>query len=847
MKKIIKNNEVPLKAYLRGDSHSQKFVLLGENNSPKDLVTSDMFWGNSINGIYDKGLYLDYHKMIGRQITVSNGISEEAISHTKKNKDCDDWIDSNLLNFYEDKIIVIQGYAGSGKTTLMNHVINKISDKCFQYIDIGKDWTYTQEPYLFFNETLHTFDCCIQDVIKSNSQIRNKIWNKFMELLSLDTITDFNIELKNIKIALNRIKKNNKRWEQTKEDILDFLYENYSQKTDVKTPLTSKGQTEVIVSLIIILISAKKIIQNENKIFTIIFDDLDVITNPSIPSENVVILWGVIHKYLDFKENLEKVIIDKLPMIHIIINVRKVLYSHITSHLPRLEMNIHYNNNCINVCDISNLYLSQKILLHRIDYWCKQKNIDPKTKNNLSQIGKISNIHTDDSSIFFDNTNSENNTNNRINLDALFNHNYRAFANAMSELFEDETYYQYMYDDLSNESTIQNWQKVSTIIFCLSLLYRKKQIWNAMGFGCSSFETIDFPTTLNRLLLNCLFYSRYGQYLNDIANSHKNLPINDYLTLNDLVYKFSKSKFIKSSVRKNEKQNIEKYNNANNNTLDMVIERLADMCARNPASIDSKGYDSDDDELWRRPLFFIGGVLLNHTAITKNELYEHFKERLNENEGNQIKFLITDEGMVLIHDIIANFEFYSARYCKDSLYKPLHHIQTKKEVTALIKPVYNAIKKCISRHRIYMDDYMANYHININDYLSESFHPRTNPRFKNNENDDCIEFDSFRPQLHIVRVIYSHIAYFNDVKKLIFESSLQDRDEICVEITQWIKKYLLLYRWNYYELFDNTICFRDNNVFKDLIVLTKKQQKHYKTDMKNIDISLRKSNIYQND
>ena len=828
----VKENEIPLKAYLRADSHSQHFIVTYASGENKELVTSDMFWGN----YGGEGLYLDYHKINNRQIKVSYGISEDNIVQTLNNDECDEWIDNNLLNIIEDKLIVIQGYAGSGKTTLMNHIINKIQSNDLCYIDIGRDWSYTQEPHMFFNEMLNAFDNYFERISKDNKK-RNNIWKIFIELISNNASSILDLELKNIASAFKKIKEMNTRWSNLKDNIYEYLYDKYNQMS-INSNSISKGQTQVIVKLIILLISAEKITNNSENKFTIIFDNLDVVTDPTIPSENVLLLWEVIHKYIKYKDECKKNSLNMLPEISIIINVRKVLYSHITSHLPELEMNIDYDNDCVNVCDISNLYLSQEILMHRINYWVSLKGLNFEIKNKLQRLGQIEKIHTKDSFVFGKSDN-EDLINNKINLDALFNHNYRAFVNVLSELFEKNEYSKYVYNDLNEESKMQNWQKISTLIFCISLLYRKKQIWNTMGFGCNNFDTVDYPTTLNRLLLNCLYYSRYGQFLNDFASDQVDLPTNDFMTLKELVGKFQKNIFIKSKISCNEKQNKVNYENAENKTLNLVIERLADMCARNPSLTNSKskGYDADDDELWRRPLFFIGGVKLNHTAISKKELYEYFINKLLNNDGDEIKFLITDEGMVLIHDIVANFEFYSARYCKESLCKPLHHVKTKKELNLLIEPVYVAIRRCIRRHKIFMNDYIRNYNINISKYLKESFHPRTNPRFSNN--DDAMEFDSFRPQLHIVRVIYSHISYFNYVKNLIAESSLEEKNDICQEITNWILKYLNLYRFNYYNLFQNTSYYRDNNVYHDLIRLTSKQLNHYKTDMKNINIDIR--------
>lgn len=269
----------------------------------------------------------------------------------------------------------------------------------------------------------------------------------------------------------------------------------------------------------------------------------------------------------------------------------------------------------------------------------------------------------------------------------------------------------------------------------------------------------------------------------------------------------------------------------------MIVERLADMCARNPGSRYTRayGYNSEDDELWRRPLYFVGGVKLSHTAASDEELKTYFENCLTKNNANKLLFSITDEGFILIHDIVASFEFYSARYCKNTLEKPLHQAMSVAEINVLIQSVYNAIDLCCERHSLFMNQYMAQYKLSVNDYLKQTFHPRTKPRF--NEHDKMLR-SSFRPQLHIVRVIYLHIAYFNAIKELISFSLLPEKNELCECLSGWIKQYLDLYERNFYELLDSIICKSDNNVFRDLKRLLEEQMKHYgiNGDYKNINI-----------
>ena len=44
----------------------------------------------------------------------------------------------------------------------MNNLSRRNTTSRSFYIDIGRDWTYQQEPYMFFNEVLGAFDLYIR-------------------------------------------------------------------------------------------------------------------------------------------------------------------------------------------------------------------------------------------------------------------------------------------------------------------------------------------------------------------------------------------------------------------------------------------------------------------------------------------------------------------------------------------------------------------------------------------------------------------------------------------------------------------------------------------------------------
>lgn len=848
----VNGEQFPIKAYLKADSFSQQFVRRNEKGQDKELVTHEMFWGEELN----KGLYLDYTFIKNRKIEITEGISHRHGLQTFYEEESDNWLQKNIFNLYESKVFVIRGYAGCGKTTFMNKLLlHRKIDKDAFYIDIGKDWAYPLECSMFFNETLNAFDRYIEKVIK-NESTREEVWEKFIEMGSDLDIQRFDLQVPNIISELQE-RKEKLNWNKLRVNLRGYLYDEFGNTSAKSIDINTKGneriwhnwgQTQTIISLLVLMICANFLVENKRNIasksFLIIFDNVDVITDPVLSAENVVILWGVIHRFIDYKFLYRRKNQQELPDFGIFIAVRKVLYSHITSQLPDLEMQTSYNPYYINVCDISDLYLSQDILNHRISFWTKYIN-DKKVRNKLKLLEEITTVH--DKTSLFDYKVNDNykdifEIQSSINLDAFFNHNYRALANVLSIFLEDRKYTQIFLADFNSRKHSKNWQKVSTLIFLISLLYKNSRVWNKMGFGCEDSSLIDYPTTLNRLILNYLYLAKCGQVLYPYLSERNNVPFDENVSLREIISLLDKVKFISIDKSYNEEQISRKYNAADPLLLkSLIAERLADMCARNAKVYNTYayGYDPDDDELWRRPLYFVDGVKLNQTAASDKKLKLYFEQSIKNDKDDQIFFSITDEGFVLIQDIVASFEFYSARYCKSLNAKPLHQVKTKNELENLIKPVYNALKLCCIRHNFFMNQYIERYNIDLNKYLKQNFHPRTKPRFENkNHVEEKLSDFSFRPQLHIVRVIYAHIGYFNNVKELFSRSHIEENEIKCKCLTGWIENYLALYKKYFYDLLKNTECNSDNNVYDDLYKKLKEQKGQYMIsgDHKNINI-----------
>lgn len=181
-------------------------------------------------------------------------------------------------------------------------------------------------------------------------------------------------------------------------------------------------------------------------------------------------------------------------------------------------------------------------------------------------------------------------------------------------------------------------------------------------------------------------------------------------------------------------------------------------------------------EVWRRPIYYSKYALDNEIDI-KNKLFNQYEKYQNKEEYKYVEFKICDCGERYINAIVPHFEFYSIRINEE--HQNLYCIENLKELTETLKKVYEKIKVCCKKQIEFLNEYIEKYKLERSQYLTLSFHPRT--RSKN-------------PQLHIERVIFSHIAYFNNYRiYLVSKKQPQKYDGFNKVLLVYIKNYLGLY------------------------------------------------------
>jgi len=181
------------------------------------------------------------------------------------------------------------------------------------------------------------------------------------------------------------------------------------------------------------------------------------------------------------------------------------------------------------------------------------------------------------------------------------------------------------------------------------------------------------------------------------------------------------------------------------------------------------------DEIWRRPLYYSKNALVNESKIL-DKLMEQYNDYNNGKFTELVEFCICESGCTFVEKIVPHFEFYSTRLASNS--EPLYCINDVEVLKNNLCTVYNQIKICCDKQESFKNNYISKYNIAKEKYLELPFHPKTHQG---------------NSQLHIERVIFSHIAYLNEYRKYLFKNMVAVMESFNDVLLEYIGKYLELY------------------------------------------------------
>lgn len=181
-------------------------------------------------------------------------------------------------------------------------------------------------------------------------------------------------------------------------------------------------------------------------------------------------------------------------------------------------------------------------------------------------------------------------------------------------------------------------------------------------------------------------------------------------------------------------------------------------------------------EIWRRPIYYSRNALDNENDI-QNVLYKQYKKYKNNEQCKYTEFRICDCGETYINEIVPQFEFYSVRI--DEQHPNLYSINKVEDLEEVLQSVFEKIQVCCEKQIEFARKYMEEYNLDRANYLTQYFHPRTHLE---------------NPQLHIERVIFSHIEYFNKYRMYLNSKNKPEKyDKFNDVLLKYIGNYLEVY------------------------------------------------------
>ena len=206
-----------------------------------------------------------------------------------------------------------------------------------------------------------------------------------------------------------------------------------------------------------------------------------------------------------------------------------------------------------------------------------------------------------------------------------------------------------------------------------------------------------------------------------------------------------------------------------------MCDVLSKLLSRNPCGV------------WRRAIYYAKEVILSQNSDEICNKLMNECQKIQNFESSNIEFAICDAGISYVERLMQEFEFYSNRISNE--HRSLYLYDTIDEISDILNKVYFSVFHCVKNMKDFKKRYIAskakqNTEIEVNKvddyYNTRLIHPNTKKGFS---------------QLHTERVIFSHIAYLNNVR--IYFISLKEDDSIKREYNRLfvnaIKRYLELY------------------------------------------------------
>ncbi len=763
---FFSNVRIPSESVYVNSSSSVEAILRVDPFSNKDA-----FWGKGDRG----GMFYDYSQNSNQIVKGLKNLNENYENINANN--LNDWITRNWILSRETFVHMLVGYAGCGKSTFVKHIIkNQKNGRYSSFWNFYNIQNYTDVPQ---DKSLIMY---IEDNLRENIiEHLNKSSNAYLLLSRFEeNLRYFSILSPafscNTELLIAHIK------ESYKSNNLKNIYIK-----DEFFNLHSYGSKQIPLLALTFLWMAS-ISSNPNLNIICVFDGLDIIDDPLLTVKLIQNVYTTLFKYRELRNKIQ---------IKVVFTCRKFTLSLIESAKGDVTFSEIYPNyrNCITFLDISDLYQINQVIKHKAETIYSNPDILNLSKNDASDLIRLEECKriADLSNDIINILDNSKKTSKTLSLSKIVNHNLRSASLLYHILFNKN-------ENLYKSPSTPSEQICYKGFFIYKICYELniKGIWKNMGYvGCDNsktgfelygdeFET--FPTTLSRMIItllyrskseNALSYNRINEpSLLELYNSFKWMPY----------HSIKKGSDISEMDKENSYLSIEDFSDC-----------MADMLIRS---------SSDNDEIfqegiWRRPFYFgshavTNVAIFNKKAILKNEFINLLKSK----SENMPTFRISECGEEFIDTFAIHYEFNAVRIC--NIDRPLWMVNDISIVESVVQRVYNSVKRCMEKQV-----WLATRYFNETkkEYFKANFHPLTNFGYDKKR----------RPQLHIIRVIFSHIAYLDAIRTLHWNNGNCDENKIKIikTLNHCIANYLKLLGDNLNDLKINSQE-KDAEIFKNM-------------------------------
>lgn len=697
------------------------------------LSNSDIFWGKGGNPSF----FYNYESNNQQYVNGMPNLNsfEEHIQVGNLNE----WLKVNWFNNKNTFIHLLIGYAGCGKTTFVNYILKMKST--IKYVSY---WDFYETQYIIGIEQSKGLNlylknnllCNIKYHLRRSSNPKAMLDRFKKNLCYLSTITSFHSD---VKILISSLEESFKKGTLDEFDIIDEFYDKCA------------GFLNQAILLGLTFIWNASILNNSTPI-ACIFDGLDIIEDPKILVNFIHNVYLILGKYRS---------LPNMKPIKAVFTCRKFTYSLLETSKGDVsfsERNSDYKNS-VSLLDISNLYQVNQVLTYKAGVVYNNPNI---LNMNVEDIDECKRIAEMPNKYILDTVSESNDS---FSLSKIVNHNLRSAASLFHVIFKQSS------GLCSVNTPFDQKCHIGYFVHQISNELNNKGIWANMGYEgedtlciISSYKTSkrniplydeqneNFPTTLSRMILTLLYRHGKEMSLAEIYNRLKWIPY--------------------QNIKKGEDIETIHLCKTDNLSLESFAECISDMLNRSSSNNDEIAQEG----IWRRPLYFGSHALTTSNFYEKKQFFkDQFIRILKNNSIEMPTFRISECGEEFIDTFAIHFEFNAVRYCNTD--KPLWMIQNANDINSILEKVFSSVSRCMEK-QIWLDNYYAKTH--TNNYLDEEFHPTTNRER--------------RPQLHIIRVVFSHISYLDSIRTLLWENGKCNEisKEIILSLNDGIGNYLNL-------------------------------------------------------